>query len=182
MKNITHFAADFSQEEASLVRYSMFFILSTHHVSVIIFLCNLRLCCSAQNACLITSGGSIVSGGDDGVVRIWAVDNGETESEAWKVSKVFELKDHKGAVSALSEHPIENWICSAGKDGACKLWDLASGKLVSDIPCMVDGLAGVGSVNGKPPKIECRGCVFSIDGQFLYTIQSPRKGGAYLIR
>ncbi len=174
MKNITHFTADFSKEEASLVRVLLFPPYSTW------FYHSCR-----QNACMITSAGTIVTGGDDGVVRLWGIYREEANGEddkSWKVTKAFELKDHKGAISALCEHPSENWVCSAGKEGSCKIWDFTTGMLVVDIPCMLDGLAGVGSTNGKPPKIECRGCVFSLDGQFLFTIQSPRKGGAYLIR
>jgi WD40 repeat protein len=134
----------------------------------------------------VTTAGTIITGGDDKVVRIWSVQKkveNDSEEETWKVVKTFELSGHTNAIAALCEHPTENWFCSAGKDGACKIWDFSAGKLLLDIPCMVDGLAGVGSMQaGKPARIECRGCTFSADGSFLYTIQSARKGAPQLIK
>ncbi|RYH12799.1 hypothetical protein EON65_37275 [archaeon] len=53
---------------------------------------------------------------------------------------LFTLKHHQGPVAALCEHPFSNWICSAGKDGACKIWNLTNGQLLLDIPALVDGV------------------------------------------
>lgn len=129
---------------------------------------------------MVTSSGAIVSGGDDNKVRVWAVTN-KGEDEEWKFVKAHELSLHTAPISCIVEHPSKPWICCAGKDGRCVIWDYTDGSLVVDIPCMVDGIAGSGST-GATVKMECRGCAFSSDGEFLYSIQSARKGSTYLIK
>jgi hypothetical protein len=74
-------------------------------------------------------------------------------------------------------------VCSAAKDGTCKVWDVspsAKGALttpdvhskgdsssavapeerqaLADVPCCVDGVAGAGSVATAKNVMQCRGC------------------------
>ena len=126
----------------------------------------------------------MVTGGDDTVVRVWVVqtDNDDKKSEnapSWKAAKLFELKDHIAPISALTEHPSEPWVCSSGKDGACKIWNIKYGTLLINIPYLVDGIPGF---DPNKMKMECRGCTFSLDGTSLFSIQSPRRGSTYLIK
>mmetsp|Transcript_30612 Transcript_30612/g.33447 ORF Transcript_30612/g.33447 Transcript_30612/m.33447 type:complete len:428 (-) Transcript_30612:87-1370(-) len=130
----------------------------------------------SANTCLIMSFGAVVTAGEDGTVRTWLIDE---EKGEWKASKIFDLKDHTAPVSALSEHPSEPWVVSAGKDGSCKIWDVKNGSLLIDIPYLIDGIP---NFDAKKMKMECRGVHFSIDGDSIYSIQSPRKGSTYLIK
>jgi WD40 repeat protein len=99
----------------------------------------------------------VVTGGDDHVVRTWIVedDAGEKKTQQWKTTKIFELKDHTAPITALSEHPSEPWICSSGKDGSCKIWNIKTGILLLDIPFLIDGIKGF---DPNKMKMECRGC------------------------
>jgi WD40 repeat protein len=98
----------------------------------------------------------VVTGGDDHVVRTWIVeDQSEKKTQQWKSAKIFELKDHTAPITALSEHPSEPWVCSSGKDGSCKIWNIKSGVLLVDIPFLMDGIKGF---DPNKMKIECRGC------------------------
>ena len=64
------------------------------------------------------SGGVVVSGGSDGIVRWW-----EVESE--KCVRVQQA--HQGTVQALKRSPDGTILASCGEDGAIRLWDLESG-------------------------------------------------------
>ena len=79
----------------------------------------------------------------------------EEGKNEWTSSKIYELQDHTAPVSALVEHPSEPWICSAGKDGSCKIWNLKLGTLLIDIPYLVDNIP---NFDPKKMKMECRGC------------------------
>jgi len=153
------------------------------------------------NCIAIISSGLVVTGGDDGVCRIWSVDfsgNGTESSDAggasssssssssssWTATLEVELKKHTGPIMALSLHPSEPLLCSASKDGSCIMWNLKLGTVLVEIP-RIDGISGVGSVaspikdsKGNPisANIECRGCCFSQDGTFLYSLQCGRRG------
>lgn len=135
-------------------------------------------------------GTHIVTGGDDGVCRIWNIDTPSDTSNTsnrefpWEATLEVELKKHTGPVMAFSLHPEGSLLCSASKDGTCILWSLQLWTIVVEIP-RIDGLSGMGSIatpvkgkDGKPvaPTIECRGCCFSQDGNRLFTIQSGRRG------
>lgn len=118
-----------------------------------------------------------MSGGDGKVVHVWSIATDPDLKGDWEGEQLFELKQHTGAITALSEHPFSSWLCSASKDGSCKLWDLSSGQLMLDIPALIDLLP-----NPNPKlSIECRGCCFSADGSSLYSIQCSRRGPTNLI-
>ena len=68
-------------------------------------------------------GKELLSGGDDGMVRQWKVD----EDKA-----VRELK-HEGAVTALAVRPDGKRFASAGTNGMVKLWNGEDGKLVAEL-------------------------------------------------
>jgi RNA polymerase sigma factor (sigma-70 family) len=64
-------------------------------------------------------GRLIATGGDDRVVRMWAVDNGH---------QVRQFRGHEGGVSSLAFTPDGKRILSGGRDGTVRLWDRATGK------------------------------------------------------
>ena len=112
---------------------------------------------SGVNCSCITASGHIVTGGEDGSVRLWEV-SFEKGSGACTVKQLSELKGRKGPVMALSLHPSEPWVGSASRDGSCMLWQLNDDECLSIIPAM-EGLAGKGSASStKPSPLQCRGC------------------------
>lgn len=134
------------------------------------------------NCCCITRENVVVTGGEDGTCRLWTLSKGKSSKDEWKAVPAGDLTGHTSPIMALSLHPTNPWVCSASKDGTCKVWNISTKSLLLDIP-HIDGLAGVGSNKlGKKPTMECRGCCFSEDGEHLYTIQSARSGSTHLIK
>jgi WD40 repeat protein len=62
-------------------------------------------------------GQRLLSGGGDGRVCVWLVENGIT-------ALVAVLKDHKGKVSAIAVHRRGDRILSSSVDGTCVIWDI----------------------------------------------------------
>lgn len=137
---------------------------------------------AAVNCSIIIPSGMIITGGDDGICRIWEVDSSE---KVWKITMDVELKGHTGPIMAMSLHSSLPILATASKDGSCKVWNLKTEKILFNIP-PIDGLATpmpAVSPNNTPSKntIECRGCAFTKNGTSLLTIQSPRRGSTSLI-
>ncbi len=65
------------------------------------------------------SGDLVVSGGSDGMLRWWEVENGQC---------VRVQEAHQGTVQALKVSPDGRILASCGDDGAIALWDLESGE------------------------------------------------------
>jgi WD40 repeat protein len=63
-------------------------------------------------------GNSVLSGGDDGLVKLWQVETGEC---------VASLAGHDEGVTAVDFDISERNAISASADGTLKLWELASG-------------------------------------------------------
>jgi len=59
----------------------------------------------------------LVSGGEDGQVRIWQLDRSSQKM-------IASLKEHKGRVSSLAVNPSGTECVSASVDGSCIIWNL----------------------------------------------------------
>jgi WD40 repeat protein len=70
-------------------------------------------------------GRTIISGGSDGIVRIWDVISGQ---------ELQTLPGHSGAVNSASFSPDEQAIASASSDGTVKIWDVISGQELQTLP------------------------------------------------
>jgi len=68
-----------------------------------------------------TDGKRIISGGADGTVKIWNVDDGSLENT---------LDAHEGAVYALALREDGTALASGGADGKVKIWAPTTGKLL----------------------------------------------------
>jgi WD40 repeat protein len=88
-------------------------------------------------------GRLLVSGGQDGTVRVWDVASG---------AERLKFEGHSGDVLAASFSPDMKLIASGGRDGTLRLWDVASGR-----PAAV-----LGSKLG-----EIKSVAFSPDGRLL---------------
>jgi WD40 repeat protein len=72
---------------------------------------------------VFADGKQLLSGGADGTLRQWKIEDG---------SIVRELK-HDGAVTALAVRPDGKRFASAGTNGIAKLWNAEDGKLVAEL-------------------------------------------------
>jgi len=64
---------------------------------------------------------NVVSGGDDGTVRLWNAETGEA---------LHLLDEHSGTVNSVAISHDGNWIASAGQDGTVKVWHAGTGNRV----------------------------------------------------
>jgi WD40 repeat protein len=78
---------------------------------------------SVNCGCILPSG-HIVTGGDDGVCRLWAVTN---KSDAWQIKMMSEMEGHTAPIMDIKYHPKGAMIATAAKDGSCKIWNILRG-------------------------------------------------------
>jgi hypothetical protein len=104
------------------------------------------LVCQAQPGSILAlaftpNGGSVVSGGRNGMITVWDASTGRVRGL---------LPGHKGAVKALAIHPHGENLISGGADAALLRWRSAGAKESSpDFPANAEGPIQVGQT--PPP-------------------------------
>jgi cilia- and flagella-associated protein 52 len=68
-----------------------------------------------------SDSGRLVSGGEEGQVRVWRLTPGAQRLEA-------SMKDHRGPVNAIRLRKDDSECVSASSDGSCIIWDLTTYK------------------------------------------------------
>lgn len=137
------------------------------------------------NCCILLPRGYIISGGNDGICRVWSVDvpSSDKMDESWTIVKDEEWNDHSAPIVDMCNDPVSSFLCTASLDGTCNLYELDTGQnyvincndAMKIIANNVDYL-----INSK---IQCKGCCFSEDGNYLYTIQCyESKNNTYLTK
>jgi WD40 repeat protein len=68
----------------------------------------------------------VITGGQDGVVRVWRL---MSKKGVWSAKCVNELKGHTGPIMSVRVHSqnAAKWVCSASRDGSVRLWDHSVG-------------------------------------------------------
>ena len=141
---------------------------------------------SQLNACAISPQGTFcVSGGDNGILRLWNVATGES---------VGTFQGHEGWISACVFDPTGEHILSAGQDGTLRLWDVKTRQQVRMfrghrdwVRCCAFNSTGEFAVSGSDDSTLClwevstgqpllryeghlgwiRGCAFSADDNYI---------------
>ncbi|BBH63407.1 hypothetical protein ACTI_00920 [Actinoplanes sp. OR16] len=90
---------------------------------------------SGINALVITPDGRrLISGGDDGAVRLWDPDSGQ---EARK------LGIHRREVTVLAVSPDGTWLASGDHHGSLRLWDVTTGRPLRSIVAHQDEVSAL---------------------------------------
>jgi WD40 repeat protein len=111
------------------------------------------------------NGQRIVTASADGTARIWSatVDRRSgPESSPSAPAALLTLRGHQGPVHRAAFSPDGKLVVTAGADGTARVWDSASGKLVSDLVSHGEGSSDVVDA------------VFSPDGRRVATASTDR--------
>jgi len=79
---------------------------------------------SINSISIFDKGGKIISGGEDGTVRLWDLKKGEC---------LKTLEGHRGKVLSVTVISDKNQALSSGADGTVRLWDLEKGKCLKTL-------------------------------------------------
>jgi WD40 repeat protein len=105
-----------------------------------------------RSLAMASDGKQLAAGGEDGAVRLWDVATGKPGAR---------LAGHADWVLALAFSPDGQQLASGGADGV-RLWDMAAGKKLLDIPAAPPG------PNASPaPANAVQALAFSPDGKLL---------------
>jgi WD40 repeat protein len=136
-----------------------------------------------------SNGSAIIAGCENGSVCLISVQFHPQDVTQLDLRVDTELEGHMKAVCSVSFHPTNPGVMiSSAKDGTCRVWNMGQSgddKCMKVLDCKI-----YDPKNPKPtpqmlnPKLgQClvRGCAFGdVEGRIIYTIQSGRKGGAFL--
>jgi WD40 repeat protein len=67
----------------------------------------------------------LVSASDDSTVKVWDI--------RASTNPVFTFSQHQGPINTVSISPDGNWVASGGAEGALKIWEINSGKLITEL-------------------------------------------------
>ena len=86
-----------------------------------------RIVCPGADSplCLIYSDEVILSGWGDDKMRMYRIDNGD---KVWQIDNA-----HKGGVTTMCLSSNHKFICSGGAQGECRVWELRSREMISNL-------------------------------------------------
>ena len=118
--------------------------------------------------------GTIATGGEDGVCRLWKLSHND---QRWTVIRECDLSKQKGPITAIACHPFKAWICVSSKDGSINVVNTETCKVIGNAYSSVPY-----ECSNSMQKIECKGACFSISGNNLFSIQCARRGISHLVK
>lgn len=99
---------------------------------------------SCINCSQIFCNGTIATGGEDGVCRLWKLSHND---EKWTVLKECDLCTQKGSITSICIHPFKPWVCVASKDGSILVVNTDSFSVIGEATS-IDGNIPVRSAIG----------------------------------
>jgi WD40 repeat protein len=127
------------------------------------------------NSCTINCESSLLAtGGDDGVLRIWALSGDENDRLKCTLTKIC-MPGHEAPITDCSFSEAGHLVVTASKDGTCRVWSLGgNGTTV----CVVSAQNAVPLCKFRG-KLIVRACKF-IGNDSLVSIQSGSRGSAFV--
>lgn len=138
-------------------------------------------------------GDAIVAGREDGKVSLLSAtfdtNKQNHNPKQLTLEPKVELSGHVKAICSCAFHPRNPGVfVTAAKDGTSRVWNLGletEDKCMEILECRIYDPNGpkppAKILNPKPGQLLVRGCAFGdLDGRTIYTVQSGRKGGAFL--
>ena len=136
-------------------------------------------------------GGRVAVGGENTAVVVCRL---KWEGPAsLHLEKEFELSGHIKGICKITFHPTNaNVLLTSAKDATCRVWDLTKNEgeqCLDTLECKIFDPNDLAKGKPIPKKIltpapgQClvKGCAFAdLQGQFIYTIQSGRRGNSFL--
>eukprot|EP00743_Colponemidia_sp_Colp-15_P005099 GILK01005489.1.p1 GENE.GILK01005489.1~~GILK01005489.1.p1 ORF type:complete len:382 (+),score=38.91 GILK01005489.1:39-1148(+) len=122
-----------------------------------------------------SSGDLLATAGEDGTLRLWQLSAEHVEGQDHSVpiaapKLLHSCTGHTKAVNDIDFSPDGSLVCTSSFDLSCLIFAVASGLCIKRLTFAV--------ANG--PNLIFRGCRFSKDGQYLFTVQTPPRGSAYI--
>ena len=122
-------------------------------------------------------GLSLVTGGDDGVVRLWVLEEDDLRRDR-------DCPGHDAAVTSVAYADAAHLIVSASKDGSCRLWSATLGTCFTIIDVRAVTPIEVPKPRGKraPPKpgvVMCRSARFTDRDLSVIVASCPNRGAAF---
>eukprot|EP00347_Sterkiella_histriomuscorum_P010848 403374692 len=128
---------------------------------------------ASVNCCKYSKDNSLLAtGGDDFVVRVFKLDTKDYKSS----EKILELPGHYEPINAVDFSPDKKLLISSSTDKSCIIFNLEKrGQKVQKLT-FNDGLTS------ESKNMLMRGCFFSNDGKFIYTLATQTRSKSYLIK
>ena len=134
-------------------------------------------------------GNGIAVGCENGNVVIYnLLSEMANDVTTFQLEKYTDMQGHIKAVCAVKFHPRDGTVLmSSAKDGTCRVLNLRTQQPIDVLHCKIydpnqrPPPTNANILNPKPGQLLVRGCAFGdLNGTLIYTVQSGRKGSAFL--
>jgi WD40 repeat protein len=71
------------------------------------------------------NGNLIVTGSDDTNAKVWDIRMKSNQN-------IVTFKEHAGPINCIGLSPDCKWVASGGNDGALKIWEISTGKVMAN--------------------------------------------------
>ncbi len=130
----------------------------------------------------------LITGGEDGVVRLWKLDT--SNRKEYKVKEKLELVKSKGPIMSIHLHPSKPWVCCGAKDGSVYVINIDSiinkknnsHKNNDNEKNKKDNQFVMCSHVSTANSTTCRGACFSNDGNHVISILCEKNKASNLIK